>query len=210
MRRHRLPFLVWVVAAAVVAALMAWVIVTIVDQGQELEDTRGDRAALADDVDKLRGQLEALGEEPAAPPPDERVAGAGPQGDTGPQGPAGPPGQPGVAGQPGARGLPGPAGEQGPTGPAGAPGAQGATGPAGPPGPAGAQGEAGEDGATGPQGETGAQGPAGPEAAPGPVGPQGPQGAQGPPVASFTIVLPGRTIVCSDPEGDLQYTCEQV
>lgn len=212
MNRRRLPFLAWLLAAAVVVALMVWVIVTIVDQGKELEDTRNDRATLAADLRTVRGQVEALGQEPAAPPPEERV-GEPVQGETGPRGepgPAGPSGQPGIAGQPGARGLPGPPGEQGPVGPAGAPGAQGATGATGPAGPAGPAGADGMDGATGPQGETGAQGPAGPEGPAGPQGVQGPQGAQGPPVGSFTFSIGPRNFLCQDPEQDGLFTCEAV
>lgn len=209
--RRRLPFLAWLLAAAIVVALMVWVIVRVAHQDREIADSRSraaaaeqDRAVLAADVDKLRGQIEGLGEEPAAPPPEERVDGVGPQGEAGPrgdQGPAGPSGAPGLPGQPGARGLPGETGAQGATGPAGAPGAQGASGPAGP------EGVAGMDGTTGPQGAPGTQGPAGPE---GPAGPQGPQGEQGPPVGSFTFSVGPLNFRCDDQDGDGQYTCVRV
>lgn len=63
----------------------------------------------------------------------------------------------------------------------------------------------------GPQGETGPRGPAGQDGAQGLQGEPGAQGAtgpQGPAVVSWTFVDgTGLSHVCSDPDGDLNYTC---
>lgn len=136
-------------------------------------DRRGDAVStLAGDVRILRAQLQAQGETPAAPDPEQAVEDlpdraevpvpipgpkgepgrAGAPGRDGEDGTPGEDGQPGEPGQPGASGPPGVEGPQGPPGPAGPPGPQGEQGPAGPPGeqgppgPAGPAGEDGEDG----------------------------------------------------------------
>jgi hypothetical protein len=214
--RRRLPVVAFVAGLVVVVLLMAWVIVTVFNQGQELDATRDDRTALADDLRKVRSQVEALGQEPAAPPPEERVGEPlspgpqgppGPKGDQGVRGDQGRPGDKGDRGDKGDKGDAGNPGATGPQGPIGPAGSQGPTGSQGPPGPAGAAGATGADGAQGPAGP---QGPPGPQGEQGPQGPAGPQGAQGPPVGSFTITVGPRTFVCADPEGDMQYTCEPV
>jgi hypothetical protein len=128
---------------------------------------------LVADGQATREQLENLGEEPVAPPPQERVDdfpdnSSGIRGETGPQGPRG---------FPGLQGLQGP---EGPPGPVGDPGPAGPQGPAGEDGTDGA-GTPGEPGETGPQGPAGEPGPAGPTGAPGPAGEQGPPGPTGPP-----------------------------
>jgi hypothetical protein len=143
---------------------------------------RGDAiSTLAGDVRVLRAQIQAQGETPAAPDPEQAVEDLpdraevpvpipGPKGEQGEPGTPGAPGRdgadgtPGEAGQPGEPGLPGasgpPGGEgpQGPPGPAGPPGPQGEPGPAGPAGPAGPPGEQGPPGPTGPAGEDGQDG----------------------------------------------------
>lgn len=159
----------------------------------ELEKAEVDRAVIAETVDDLREQVMALGEEPVAPPaediievPDVQVVPI-----PGPRGPAGPPGPQGVQGVQGIDGKDGAAGIQGNTGP------EGPAGETGAPGPAGAPGET----VVGPQGEPGPVGPAGPA---GPVGPVGPA------LASFTFSQGPHTWVCSDPDRDLVYACEQI
>lgn len=75
-------------------------------------------------------------------------------------------------------------------------------------------GPAGEKGATGDQGPVGDQGPQGVRGDTGPQGPAGPPGAAGPagpPVTSWTFTdATGQTQSCSDPDGDLAYTCQPV
>lgn len=126
---------------------------------------RAERDVLIEDVRALRDQVEELGEEPAAPEPEQRVEDApdettlipGPQGPMGPVGPPGPRGLQGLPGMPGEPGEQGPAGESvtGPQGPAGEPGTDGAdgssiVGPEGPQGPPGPAGPAGAEGSPGP------------------------------------------------------------
>jgi collagen triple helix repeat protein len=192
---------VWAAAclAVVVLASGAGIVVWNLDRAAEAERDHDRIEALeataeerADDIDRLvetleaaNAQLEAIGLDPVTAP--EVVVGQ--QGDVGPPGPPGdqgPPGSPGPAGDPGA---PGPTGPAGSTGPDGSPGE---------PGPAG------EPGATGPAG------PAGPPGEPGPAGPQGEPGPQGQPgaaPASITFTWLGTTWTCTDPDGDLAYTC---
>lgn len=139
-------------------------------QTQEADDRRDDAAAaerdaaiLAANVDSLRQQVETLGAEPVAPPPEDSV-----DGDVvpipGPEGPRGPQGRPGRDGRDGAPCLPtnpfcvGPKGATGATGPTGETGATGATGETGATGDTGATGETGATGAKGDTGATGAQG----------------------------------------------------
>jgi hypothetical protein len=109
-------------------------------------------------------------------------------------------GRNGAPGEPGAPGLPGTSGTSGTSGRDGRDGVS-------VPGPVGPQGPAGQDGATGPQGPPG-------ESVVGPEGPQGPQGFPG-----FDGMAPkswtwtdanGDTFECSDPDGDLNYTCPMI
>ncbi|MFD7616560.1 collagen-like protein [Streptomyces sp. NPDC059802] len=135
------------------------------DQMAAEADRRGSAVStLATDVRKLRSQVRAAGDVPAAPDPGEAIedlpsrAGVpvqipgppgpvGAQGDRGPVGPTGPAASPGPAGTDGKAGadstIPGP------------------VGPAGPPGPAGADGANGKDGAAGRDGRDGQTCPAG-------------------------------------------------
>jgi hypothetical protein len=132
----------------------------------------------------------------------------GPRGPTGPRGPLGPKGNPCLASLDPL--CVGPAGEPGKTGDPGEQGKQGDTGATG------AKCDTGAAGAAGKTGDTGPQGPPGPAGGPGPAGPAGPQGApgpQGPAVASFTFSFVDaagvqQTRTCSDPDGDLNYTCQ--
>lgn len=151
--RSRRSSVAWYAGVVAVGVLIAFGIATVLD----LDDraVRGERATtvLSEDVRTLREQVEKLGEEPAAPPPEERVGDlgdlVGPEGPVGPQGPPGPRGFPGLPGPPGLSGGLGPAGPVGEIGETGVPGEAGQTGetgsagepgPQGPPGPAGADG----------------------------------------------------------------------
>lgn len=143
-----------------------------------LLDYSGRLSRVEDQVGEARGQRDAL---------IKQVEGLGakpvvsaPPGERGPAGPAG-------ASIVGPRGPVGPRGARGPRGFEGEPGAS-VTGPAGP------QGES----IVGPQGETGES----------ITGPQGEPGPTGPPIASFTFTQGGHTWTCTDPDGDLTYTCE--
>lgn len=117
---------------------------------------------------------------------------------------------PGPAGRAGAEGPPGPVGPPGSTGPPGSEGAPGLTGSTGATGATGAVGPGGETGPAGPQGEVG------PTGAQGEPGVQGIPGEAGKPPASFSFSFSFETVghhtvtverVCSDPDGDLHYTC---
>lgn len=122
---------------------------------------RGDAAStLAGDVRVLRAQVEALGEAPAAPEPEEAVEDLpqrttvpvpipGPTGATGPAGEQGKPGEPGTPGASGQPGEKGEAGAVGPMGPSGPPGVQGPQGEQGIPGRDGTDGRDGADGTNG-------------------------------------------------------------
>lgn len=119
-----------------------------------LEQGLAERDVLAEDVRTLREQLEELGHEPEAPPPEDRVdetertiiieGEPGPSGPPGPVGARGPQGLQGIMGETGPQGEPGES-ITGPQGPAGEPGSDGVdgetiVGPAGPQGPGGADG----------------------------------------------------------------------
>ena len=155
------------VLAIAAAAAVALTAVAVLRVAHDLEQVRGERDALAADVRVLRRQVEALGDYPAAPPPEEtstvEPGPAGPPGERGPVGPAGPgptaaqvraavvgylsanPPPPGRAPNDSeiaaaVAGYCSARGDcRGPRGPAGAPGKDGSSivGPAGPEGPAG-------------------------------------------------------------------------
>lgn len=130
----------------------------------------------------------------------------GPEGDVGPRGEVGPPGPRGPVGPIGPVGPVGPPGPPGPPGASGSDGSDGtpgATGPRGPEGPAGPQGPPGEDGADGADGADGSDGADGEDGEPG-----------YPESFSFTYGSGGpigreATYVCTDPDGDRRYTCEE-
>jgi len=150
---------------------------------------------------------------------------AGPKGPVGKRGPTGPKGDTGDRGAVGKQGDPGSpclasvdpkcVGPQGDKGDAGPTGSSGERGPKGDLGATGPKGDTGADGPQGPKGDTGAtgaDGPAGPAGAPGATGATGAQGPPGPPIASFTFTFVDGagvqiTLTCTDPEGDLTYTC---
>lgn len=167
----------WVLLVCVLVALAGGVLVALSEvrqaQGTARElaaeaDRRGTAVStLAGDVRTLRSQIEADGETPEAPDPEQAVPRLRERAEVpvpipGPPGPRGPEGERGRPGSPGPSGEPGEPGEDGPVG------------PSGPPGPPGPPGEDGQDGAQGPPGETGPRGERGPQ------GEQGPRGEPGP------------------------------
>lgn len=188
-RRLRRRFIGFAAVIATLGLVMLWWGIH-----EDADDARADdeRDSLAAGVEVLREQVIDLGEEPDAPPAEDLVDSPvdvqpipGPQGPEGPRGPVGPEGPPGPIGIAGLDGKDGAAGISGNTGPVGPPGAEGVEGAAG---------------AAGPVGPTGPAGPAGPAGSTGPAGP-------GP--SSFTFSQGPQTWVCTDPDGDLVYTCEQ-
>ena len=169
------------------ALLCSMVLAVVVGAGaffwQQLDQSRADNAALADQVRSLGGQPVAEGK-------------PGARGD---QGPPGPQGQQGIQGPPGIQGPRGPIGITGQSpaclleparcvGPKGAAGQDGAQG---------SQGEPGVDGKTGDQGPAGVAGKDGADGKPGADGTDGTDGTDG---------APGRGITdmdCVDPtDGD--------
>jgi hypothetical protein len=224
---RRVPPVVWALVPIAALTVLGVMGATIVGLHNDLRTQQGAVQQLADDSRNLRTQVQDKGDTPVAPPPEVRLNAETPPTTAAPltetqardliadyfkdndavtpadvtqavtaycalRGCVGSPGQPGSAGS---------AGAAGPQGPVGPPGPQGATGSQGPAGPTGPQGAPGVNGSEGAQGQPGAQGP---------PGPAGPQGAQGPPVGSFTFGALGVNYVCTDPEGDAQYTCELV
>lgn len=202
-RRH----LLWLVAALLFlggAVGMVWLRIDAeADRAAQLAveaDKRGSAVAtLAADVRKLRSQLEAEGETPSAPDPEDAVEDlperaevpvpmpgpSGPRGERGPSGPPGEDGDNGDDGSDGPRGVPGSPGPSGQPGAAGEDGSDGADGAAGPPGPTGPRGE------RGPRGEAGQRGPA------------------GPPPSGWTFTYRGTTYECAPAsEGSTHYQCE--
>ncbi len=156
----------------------------------QADAAQASREQLAQAVSTLEAQLVTLGEEPIVSSPGGSPAPIQIVGPTGPRG---------------TRGPIGPTGSEGPAGPPGPAGEDGAPGPPGEPGPPGASGEPGEPGPAGPAGEPG---PAGPAGEPGPAGATGPAGPPGPAPVNFRFTVDGQSYLCSDPDGDLQYTCQ--
>lgn len=98
----------------------------------------------------------------------------------------------------------GPTGAAGATGATGPTGATGARGPRGLRGLMGLPGPTGATGATGPAGATGAKGEPGKDGADGATGATGPAGYP----ASFSFTsIGGKTVTCTDPDGDHAYDC---
>lgn len=152
-------YLLGLAALAAFIGFLVWTQTSLRSIGDELQQSKADNAALAEQVRSLGGQPVAEAK------PGER-------GDRGPQG---------IQGPPGPQGPPGITGPQGPIGITGQ-SPQCLLEPSkcvGPKGAAGVQGPEGPQGDTGPQGETGPQGPAGPQGDPGTTGPAGPQGDPG-------------------------------
>ena len=153
---HLWPYIVGVVA---VIAVLTWVQFSIKSLGNELDQTRSDNAALANQVRSLGGQPVAEGK-------------PGQRGDAGPQGPQG------------VQGIQGPPGIQGPRGPIGITGQSPAcllepSRCVGPKGATGSKGSDGADGTQGPQGDTGAAGTKGDQGVPGVAGKDGVDGQPG-------------------------------
>ncbi|MCX5114584.1 collagen-like protein [Streptomyces sp. NBC_00378] len=135
------------------------------DQMAAEADRRGGAVStLATDVRKLRSQVKARGDTPAAPDPAQAIDDLPSRAEVPVQIP-GPPGPVGARGERGPAGPAGPSASPGPSGAAGQDGSDstipGPAGPAGPPGPAGADGAAGKDGAAGRDGRDGQTCPAG-------------------------------------------------
>jgi hypothetical protein len=226
--RHRIAlgwYFFWILLAISVAYLAVQVIELDRENAEEASEARErdvQIAQLSDGYSALLEQVEGLGAEPVAPPPEDIIDNPtelipGPTGPQGPRGPTGPMGLPGLDGPQGAPGPVGASGPQGPAGTTGAAGADGEGGPAGPQGATGDQGPSGEPGPQGPVGETGPQGPQGVEGPPGATGPQGEPGVDGEngqPPAGWTFTYLGLDYACApvedfDPQAP-RYECEPV
>lgn len=151
-RRRRRGDAFAVVGALLLGAVLAWIVLTVQQQGADLRRSNEARDALA-------RQVQDLGGTPVAGKPGSR-GDVGPSGPPGPRGrpglpgPTGPPGEDGTDGKPGKMGKSGPSGSVGPTGGAGSAGQQGVPGEPGPAGPQGPQGLPGADGKDGRDGQT--------------------------------------------------------
>ncbi|MFE0036850.1 collagen-like protein [Streptomyces sp. NPDC059015] len=168
-RRH----LLWVTAALLFLGGAIGVCFLLVDRAQQTADQAVAETAqakaeadlrgvavttLATDVRALRSQVQAEGETPAAPDPEEAVEDLPARAEV----PVPIPGPRGVPGRPGDPGEPGVDGRDGADGTPGADGLPGADGKDGAPGQPGAKGEKGEPGKPGERGEPGPQGRPGP------------------------------------------------
>jgi len=159
----------WTLVAVLFTALALWLIVTVVQQSNEIKDAQSVNQAQDRALAEANRRLEEAGQRPVPTPEPGEPGQAGPPGPSGPVGPQGPPGPQGLTGPQGARGkqgIRGALGEPGAEGAAGATGATGAQGPAGPQGPAGEQGPQGPAGPAGADGQDGAKGPTGEDAFP--------------------------------------------
>ncbi|MEV0963250.1 collagen-like protein [Streptomyces sp. NPDC049910] len=165
---YRSRHMLWVAAALLFLGGALGVCFLLVDRAQDTADQaiaeadlRGTAVAtLAGDVRALRTQVQARGETPAAPDPEQAVEDLPDRAEVPVPipGPQGPPGRPGMNGRDGQDGTDGPAGSPGVDGAPGADGRDGATGSAGPPGPQGEPGPAGPQGPVGPKGPAGRDG----------------------------------------------------
>jgi hypothetical protein len=168
---HELKALLMAIGASLALALFVGAAAFFWSQ---LEQTKQDNAALANQVRSLGGQPVAEGK-------------PGDKGPPGPQGPQGVPGLTGPQGPPGAPGKPGPIGITGqsprclleptrcvgPKGSSGSPGTDGKDGTAGKTGPQGPPGVDGKDGTNGVNGQDGAPGKDGSNGLPGADGKDG-------------------------------------
>ena len=182
-------------SAVALALLCSAVLAVVVGAGaffwQQLDQSRADNAALADQVRSLGGQPVAEGK-------------PGARGD---QGPPGPQGQQGIQGPPGIQGPRGPIGITGQSPacllePARCVGPKGA---AGQNGTQGSQGEPGATGKTGDQGIPGVAGKDGTNGQPGADGKDGADGAQGRSVTDMDCQDDGRWRITYDqpfPDGE--------
>ncbi|MFE7398891.1 collagen-like protein [Streptomyces sp. NPDC057557] len=183
---YRRRYLLWITAALLFLGGGLAVAFLQINQAESRADrlaAEADRrggavTTLATDVRKLRSQIQAKGETPAAPDPGDAVADLPARAEVpvpipGPPGPAGAKGDRGPAG-PAASPVPGPSGPSGPIGQAGTNSTvPGPAGPAGPPGPAGKDGANGKDGTNGRDGVPGQTCPNGYSLQPPPDDPDG-------------------------------------
>ncbi|MFF3123390.1 collagen-like protein [Streptomyces sp. NPDC057908] len=186
---YRRRYLLWITAALLFLGGGLAVAFLQIDQAEaratelaaEADRRGGAVTTLATDVRKLRSQIQAKGETPAAPDPGDAVADLPARAEVpvpipGPPGPAGAKGDHGPAG-PAATPVPGPSGATGQPGATGQLGADstvpGPAGPAGPPGPAGKDGANGKDGTNGRDGAAGQTCPTGYSLQPPPDDPNG-------------------------------------
>jgi len=156
----------WTLVAVLFTALALWLIVTVVQQSNEIKDAQSVNQAQDRALAEANRRLEEAGQRPVPAPEPGEPGQAGPPGPSGPVGPQGPPGPQGLTGPQGARGKQGIRGALGEPGAEGATGATGAQGPAGPQGPAGEQGPQGPAGPAGADGQDGAKGATGEDAFP--------------------------------------------
>ena len=215
---YRGRHLLWITAALLtLGGLVGIALLQIQAEAQRADELaaaaqeRGELVdVLAEDVRVLRAQLEGLGEEPAAPAPEDAVEDL-PEPEDLPDdvdlvpvpGPSGAPGEPGRDGQDGVDGEPGADGADGEPGEPGEDGQPGQDGLPGEPGEDGAPGEPGADGAQGQQGEPGRDGVDGQD------GRDGQDGAPGPPPSGWTWTWYGVTYEClPDAPGSTHYTCQ--
>ena len=168
---YRARHLLWITAALLFLCGGLGLAFIMIDRANQRGDLLADEAdlrgqavsTLAADVRELRVQLQAEGETPTAPDPEDAVEDLPARAEVpvpipGPPGPKGEKGDPGKAaptitpspGASGAQGEPG-ATVTGPAGPQGVPG-ESVTGPAGPTGPQGEQGPPGPAGQSCPEG----------------------------------------------------------
>lgn len=192
---YRRRSMLWVVALLLGlggAAGVSWLLIErdqLADQLAQEADLRGTAVStLAADVRQLRAQLQAEGETPDAPDPDQAIDDLPDRAEV-PVPIPGPPGPKGEKGDPGADAptiTPAP-------GASGAPGRDGAAGADSTvPGPQGPRGEPGAD-----------------STVPGPAGPKGERGPVGPAPSGWTFTYAGVTYTCSpDAAGSTHYTCQ--
>ncbi|MFE0270799.1 collagen-like protein [Streptomyces sp. NPDC058992] len=164
---YRSRHLLWVTAALLFLGGAISVCFLLVDRAQQTADQAVAEAdlrgaavtTLAGDVRALRSQVQARGETPAAPDPEEAVQDLPDRAEV----PVPIPGPRGATGPPGTDGQPGSDGRDGQDGADGTEGRPGTDGQDGEPGQPGEKGEPGERGATGPPGPTGSPGPTCPD-----------------------------------------------
>ncbi|MFJ3258509.1 collagen-like protein [Streptomyces sp. NPDC086771] len=181
---YRRRALLWVTAALLFlggAIALAFLRIGQAEQRADEMAAEADRrgsavSTLATDVRKLRSQVRARGDTPAAPDPAQAIDDLPSRAEVPVQIP-GPPGPTGARGEPGPAGPIGPSASPGPAGTDGKAGADsvvpGPAGPAGPPGPAGADGANGKDGRDGAAGRDGQTCPDGYSLQPPPGDPDG-------------------------------------
>ena len=146
---RRMVRIAWAVVVLIAAMLLGWIIVTNVQQSDQLSTQQATNAAQDAALSEANRRLVEAGEQPV-PTPEPGPAGdpgqVGAQGIAGPRGPVGSDGDRGPRGPRGAMGRPGVDGIDGQDGIDGAPGSKGDKGDPGQQGPAGTDGQDGKDG----------------------------------------------------------------